>query len=123
EQAQLNAIFGGVADAIAVLNEEGEVQRISPAFTRVFGYSEADAVGQSLRDLIALDGRLEELEPHTSGASAQSEVGSPEMIRRRNDGTRVTVSSAKVPLQSLGTGNCWCLIYRDLQNGSGSKTN
>ena len=30
EQAQLNAIFAGVAEAIVLVDEEGEVQRINP---------------------------------------------------------------------------------------------
>src|SRR5262245_9789108 len=72
EQPQLNALFAGVADAIVLVDEEGEVQRINPAFTRVFGYSEVDAVGRPLEALIALDGPLEELETHTS--TPQSEA-------------------------------------------------
>jgi len=39
EQAQLNAIFAGVAEAIVLVDEEGEVQRINPAFTRVINAS------------------------------------------------------------------------------------
>ena len=114
ERAQLNAIFAGVAEAIVLVDEEGEVQRINPAFTRVFGYSEEDAVGRPLRALIAVDDPLEELETHTSMASAQGEVVIPETVRRRNDGTRIPVSLVKVPVRSSHTGNCCYLIYRDL---------
>jgi PAS domain S-box-containing protein len=113
-QAQLNALFAGVAEAIVLVDEEGEVQRINPAFTRVFGYSEGDAVGQPLGALIALDDPLEELETHTSTASAQNEVVIPEAVRRRDDGTRIPVSFVKVPVRSPRTANCWYLIYRDL---------
>src|SRR5215475_5787149 len=114
EQAQLNAIYAGVADAIVLVDEEGKVQRINPAFTRVFGYSEEDAVGRSLGALIALDDPLEELETHTSMASGQSEVVIPETVRRRNDGIHVPVSLIKVPVRSPRSANCWYLIYRDL---------
>src|SRR5262245_52281039 len=114
EQAQLNALFAGVADAIVLVDEEGKVQRINPAFTRVFGYSEEDAVGRSLGALIALDDPLEELETHTSMASGQSEVVIPETVRRRNDGIHVPVSLIKVPVRSPRSANCWYLIYRDL---------
>ena len=89
EQAQLNALFAGVVEAIVLVDEEGEVQRINPAFTRVFGYSEEEAVGRPLRALIALDDPLEELEMHTSA------VVIAETVRRRNDGTRIPVSSVK----------------------------
>jgi PAS domain S-box-containing protein len=81
---------------------------------RVFGYSEEDAVGQPLGALIALDDPLEELETHTSTASAQSEVVIPETVRRRNDGTRIPVSFVKIPVRSPRTANYWYLIYRDL---------
>jgi formate hydrogenlyase transcriptional activator len=114
EGAQLNAIFAGVAEAIVLVDEEGDVQRINSAFTRIFGYSEEDAVGRPLGALIALDDPLEEVKTHASMASAQSEVVIPETVRRRNDGMRVPVSIIKVPVRSPRTANCWYLIYRDL---------
>jgi len=114
EQAQLNAIFSGIAEAIVLVDEQGEVLRINPAFTRVFGYSEKEAVGQPLGALLALDDRLEELETHRSTASAQGEVAVPETVRRRNDGTRIPVSFVKIPVRSPRTANRWYLIYRDL---------
>lgn len=114
EQAQLDAIFAGVAEAIVLVDEEGTVQRINPAFTQVFGYGEEEAVDQPLRALIALDAPLEELETHASAANAQSKFVIPNSVRRRNDGTHLSVSFARVPVRSPRSAHSWYLIYRDL---------
>jgi formate hydrogenlyase transcriptional activator len=114
ERAHLNELFARVPEAIVLVDSEGEIQRINPAFTRIFGYGEEEALGQSLKTLIALDDPLEEIETNTSTAIAKREVASSETVRRHKDGAGIPVSFVKVPVPSPGTTNSWYAIYRDL---------
>src|SRR5262245_19846081 len=96
EKTDLNELFARVGEGIVLVDEDGEIQRINPAFTRIFGYSEEEAVGQPLEALISLDDPLEEMEAQTSAEIANGDTVIPETLRRRNDGTRIPVSFVKV---------------------------
>jgi PAS domain S-box-containing protein len=50
-QIDLKALVGAIGDAVVVADPQGRIVMWNPAAARMFGYSEAEALGQSL-DLI-----------------------------------------------------------------------
>jgi two-component system, cell cycle sensor histidine kinase and response regulator CckA len=58
-EAWLRAVFGSVADAVAVADAEGRVRILNPAAEALTGWSEAEARGQDLAKIVSLstDGR------------------------------------------------------------------
>jgi len=58
-EAWLRAVFGSVADAVAVADVEGRVRILNPAAEALTGWSEAEARGQELAKIVSLstDGR------------------------------------------------------------------
>lgn len=51
-EARLNAILDNVVDAIITIDGRGRIQRWSPSAERIFGYSEAETVGQGVAMLM-----------------------------------------------------------------------
>lgn len=47
-EARMRAVFDSVADAIITIDEQGAIERLNPAAQTLFGYSEAEAVGQNV---------------------------------------------------------------------------
>lgn len=114
EQPELGALLAGLAQAIVVVGETGEVLRINRAFTEVFGYNEEDAAGRPLTALLAPNGRLEELDNPSSPTGVEGDSVIEERDRRRADGTNIRVTCVKIPLRkTLAPGGC-ILVYRDL---------
>ena len=46
------ALFESAPEAIAILDEQDQIIRINGQFTTMFGYTEDDAVGRNINDLI-----------------------------------------------------------------------
>lgn len=51
-ESRLSAIVGTAADAIIVIDEEGNIQSINPATERIFGYSQGETVGDNISMLM-----------------------------------------------------------------------
>jgi two-component system cell cycle sensor histidine kinase/response regulator CckA len=100
-EERLRATWEHAALGSALLNREGEIERINPALERLLGYSRAECVGRSFstfsrpEDAAAERQRFVEL---IGGAGAPSQC---EQQYRRQDGTliwgRVTVSVIRGP--------------------------
>jgi PAS domain-containing protein len=52
DQARLRAITDSAADATLMMDPEGRVSYWNPAAERILGYTDAEAVGQNLHELI-----------------------------------------------------------------------
>jgi PAS domain S-box-containing protein len=114
QKAQLSELFARVPEAVVMVDRDGRITRVNPGFTKIFGYTTAEAIGQRTTDLIAPDGLQEEVEGLMARMAGTREVFTVETVRRHKDGTRVPVSVMCVPLSSTGSGYSGYLIYRDL---------
>ncbi len=95
---QLAAIVESSDDAIISKGLDGRIRTWNAAAERLFGYSAAEAVGQSIT-LIVPPERLEE-ERHILGALARGErIDHIETTRRTKDGRTVEVSLSISPLR------------------------
>ena len=98
------AVLAARSDALVAADRDGIIRFWNPGAERVFGHSEADAVGQSL-DLIIPE-RLRQR--HWDGfrhtmATGQSRYGEGEMLSvpaLRQDGATISVEFTIVPLKS-----------------------
>nr|WP_315243238.1 PAS domain S-box protein [uncultured Albidiferax sp.] len=83
-------------DALLAFSPTGQVLNWNPAAETIFGYTESEAVGQSLFDLIIPKDRAEE-ELRVQAQVARQGMVVYEAVRRRKDGTLVHTSiSTKV---------------------------
>ena len=88
--------------------------RVNPEFTRLFGYSEQEALGKRIKDLITPDDLQVEVESHMYRMVQTEEVFAVETVRRHKNGTRVPVSLICVPVAASNgrrdTGHAICRV-------------
>ncbi|HEX8892566.1 MAG TPA: PAS domain S-box protein, partial [Terriglobales bacterium] len=112
-KAHLDELFDQAPEGIVLLDTQHRVLRINPEFSRMFGYTSDEAVGQPVNDLIAPDKLRPEAETYrqliTHGASVNVET-----LRRRKDGQLIPVSLLAVPISISGGQIAEYAIYRDI---------
>jgi len=86
--------------AIVMLDRDRRVAACNPAFKRVFGYLEAEVVGEDLDVLIATEATRPEARAHT--LQAMETVLHAVSGRRKKDGTPVDVELFGVPVSAYG---------------------
>lgn len=106
-------LWQAASSAIAVLAATGEVVRVYPGFTRLFGYTPEEAVGRSIHDLTGLDETMAEINAHIEAALGGQTINA-EVVRRRKDGRRVHVSVLGRRYSHAGTEPRIFLLYRDI---------
>jgi PAS domain S-box-containing protein len=114
QRAQLSELFGRVPDAVVMVDRDSRITRVNPGFTKIFGYTAPETIGQRTTDLIAPDDLQDEVESFMSRTIQAAEVVAVETVRRHKNGTRVPVSLIWVPVSSNGSGNTGYVIYRDI---------
>jgi PAS domain S-box-containing protein len=114
QRAHLSELFARVPEAVVMVDRDSRIMRVNPEFTKIFGYTAEEAIGQKIMDLITPDGFIEEVEGFMSRMVRAEDVSAVETVRRRKDGTRVPVLLTCVPVSSRGDGNAGYLIYRDI---------
>ncbi|HKR08920.1 MAG TPA: diguanylate cyclase [Gemmatimonadaceae bacterium] len=90
------ALFESAPEAIAILDEQDQIIRINGQFTTMFGYSEDDAVGRNINDLIVPQGLVDDAEKLTARVAAGEKLIA-EALRRHKDGHSIWVSIAATP--------------------------
>ena len=89
--------------AIAIMDLDENVVSWNPAAERLFGYSQAQAVGRSIDDLVAGTPQMhEEVLQYTRQVSSESRVDTVTR-RSRKDGTLVDVELLAVPVTVEGS--------------------
>jgi len=83
--------------AIATLNFDGRIVACNPEFTRLFGYTESEAVGQMLDALVA-PGFLSSEAARYTQLAAQGNVARAQTRRARKDGVLIEVELFSVPV-------------------------
>jgi PAS domain S-box-containing protein len=114
QRAQLSELFARVPEAVVMVDSDSRITRVNPGFTKIFGYTAGEAIGQRTKDLIAPEDRQEEVESLMYRMVQTGEVFSVETVRRHKNGTPVPVSLMCVPVSSTGSGSTGFVIYRDI---------
>src|SRR4029077_774186 len=98
--------------AIVTLDANKTVRSCNPAFERLFGYAQEEAVGQVLDDLITTEATRREAEEYTREALDRPIAGVGQ--RRRKDGTFVDVEVLGVPVIVDGEHVGPMALYHDI---------
>jgi diguanylate cyclase (GGDEF)-like protein/PAS domain S-box-containing protein len=85
------SLFEGAPEAIAILDQHDRIMRINGQFTALFGYTEKEAVGEVINDLIVPEAYAEEGESLGARVAARENVRA-ESLRRHKDGHTFWVS-------------------------------
>lgn len=98
-QAEFDAIFNAITDAIAFSDTQRRIVLINPAFTAMFGYTPEEVKGQSARLIYADDTGYEIMgrERFHVGATPQSPLF--EMTYRRKDGSLFPAETIGAPVK------------------------
>ena len=94
-EARKAAILKASLDPIITFDGTGQIVAFNPAACALFGYSEADALGRNVYDLIASDTR----DAAIGSAQKTALRRRFEAPAKRMDGTRLTVEMAITPLE------------------------
>lgn len=111
--AYLEQLFESAPEAIVVLDPQDRVQRVNAEFTRLFGYTAEEALGQPISLLIVPPGRAGEADAF-SDAVARGRNVSAETVRQRKDGSLVDVSILGTPIVVADGQVAVYGIYRDI---------
>lgn len=113
EKAYLDQLFESAQEAIAMADNNGKIARVNSEFTRLFGYTHNEAVGQLIDDLIIPNDHFENVVSITKQV-AKGNKPSCETIRQHKNGTLIHVSVLASPIiignKQAGTYG----IYRDI---------
>jgi len=111
--AYLNALVEGTPLAIVVTDQNGVVRSANPAFTKIFGYSEAEVKGAVLDDFVAPGEFSAEAREITRGR--MNGESAHVMTRRvRKDGSLVDVELHGLPLLVNGETMGGYALYQDI---------
>ncbi len=115
ELASYESLWQTSTTAIAILRANGDVVRAYPGFTRLFGYSEEEAVGRNIEDLIGPDDRRAEISSNLDSAVAGNPINI-ESVRRTKDGTLLDVSILGRSFQRTAGELGIFVLYRDISD-------
>ena len=107
------ALFESAPEAIAILDENDHIIRINGQFAALFGYSEDDAVGRNINDLIVPSGLVEEAQRLTARVAAGEQL-TAEALRRHKDGHTIWVSIAATPFGVVDQPGRVYAMYHDI---------
>jgi len=115
EKARFEQLFAAAPEAIVLCANDATVLRVNEEFTRLFGYSEDEAIGQDIDDLVAkgLNG-LHEHATHVTSSIAGGETTLAETRRRRKNGDLIDVSILGRSIVVDGEQIALYAIYRDI---------
>ncbi|MGZ5234589.1 MAG: PAS domain S-box protein, partial [Burkholderiales bacterium] len=119
QKAYLEQLFESAPEGIAIIGEQHRITRVNREFSRIFGYSLEEAVGQSLEMLVPPE-RVSESR-FIQRMVAKGINLNVETTRLRKDGTTVDVSILGTPIYGTGTQPAIYLIYRDITQSKRSE--
>ncbi|MDP8981193.1 MAG: PAS domain S-box protein [Acidobacteriota bacterium] len=113
QRAVLDELFEQAPEGVALTNADRRVTRVNREFSRIFGYSPAQAVGQILTDLI-IPPELMDDGLKLWNLAGQGQRVEAETVRRRMDGSRLHIAVVLVPFRTPGGEPAIYAIYRDI---------
>ena len=116
EKARFEQLFAASPEAIVLCDNDGVIQRVNEEFTNLFGYTENEAVGEHVDELVAkgLNGLHDEASGVTGDIAAGETASIPQTKRRRKDGKLIDVSILGKPIMLDGAKVALYAIYRDI---------
>jgi PAS domain S-box-containing protein len=114
QRVHLSELFARVPEAVVMVDRDFRITRVNPEFTKIFGYTAEEAIGQRIEVLIAPDDLQEEVDSFKYRMAQKGEVFAVETVRRHKTGARVPVSLTCVPVSSNPSGSAGFVIYRDM---------
>jgi diguanylate cyclase (GGDEF)-like protein/PAS domain S-box-containing protein len=97
ERAHLEQLFESSPEGVVLVDMDDRVLRVNSEFTRLFGYSAAEAVGRTIPELLLTDAGDGEALSITQRI-ARGERVRTDGVRRRKDGSVVEVSVTGAPV-------------------------
>jgi diguanylate cyclase (GGDEF)-like protein/PAS domain S-box-containing protein len=113
ERIYFENLFMNSPLAIALVCDDGVIQRVNESFEKLFGYSSWECVGMNLDDLIAPGEARDDAEKLTRDVAAGS-ILKTERTRLRKDGSRVDVQINAVSFPVAGGQKVVYAIYQDI---------
>jgi two-component system sensor histidine kinase/response regulator len=98
ERARLVSVVESSPDAIIGLTADFRISSLNPAAERMFGYSEAEAIGQS-RKLLVPPSRINETEEISALLNRGETVRNFETVRLRKDGSEFPILLSLAPIK------------------------
>jgi PAS domain S-box-containing protein len=115
EQAYFEKLFENSPEAIVITSNDGIIEHINQEFTRLFGYTKEEAVGEAVDDLISTEKQYKEASDKTK-TIAKGERVSAETLRKHKDGHLINVSILGAPIEVEGKQRAVYGIYRDISD-------
>ena len=112
QKALLDELFEQAPQAVALMGVDHRILRVNKEFSRVFGYSSQEALGQRISELIAGEEAREEQK--YADSVAQGRRVDAEGVRRRKDGSSLYVSMVRVPVRLPNRQVAIYAIYHDI---------
>jgi PAS domain S-box-containing protein len=113
KMAFLDQVFAAAPEALMFLDTDGRVTRVNPEFTRLFGYTDAEAAGRQIDELVVPESMRAEGSDLCRRAG-KAETVNIETVRRRKDGALIDVSLLATPIRAFGRQIATLGIYRDI---------
>src|SRR5690348_15994918 len=113
QKAYLDQLFQSAPEGIAILDPHDHVTHINAEFTRMFGYTQEEARGRMLGEIIVPAGLGAEID-FIHGAITKGQKISLESKRLRKDGAVVDVSIVGMPVKARGGHVAVYAIFRDI---------
>jgi PAS domain S-box-containing protein len=113
QKAHFEKLFELAPEPIALRDIHNRILRVNKEFTKLFGFTCEEALGRNINELIVPDGLQDESEKLGAMLKNGQRVKA-ELIRRRKDGTHVTVSFVAAPVSAGGGEPEVYGIYRDI---------
>ena len=107
------SLFESAPEAIAILDQHDRIMRINGQFTALFGYTEDEAVGEVIGDLIVPEEFAEESESLCTKV-AMGESLRAESLRRHKDGHTFWVSISATPFSAADEPGKVYAMYQDI---------
>jgi len=113
EKAHLDQLFESAQEAIVLTDKNGRVLRVNSEFTRLFGYTPEEALGQLIDDLVSPEELKKEAVSYTKNLTNGKYIAF-ESVRRRKDGSLIHVSVIGAPIIIGNEQVANYAIYRDI---------
>ena len=113
DRVYFEELFAASPQAIVVLDNEDRVVRANRAFEQLFGFTNTEAQGRTINELIVPQAEQEMALQLTRDAAAGRQVQT-ETVRRHRDGTLIHVSIHAAPVVVHGSQVAVYGIYRDI---------
>jgi len=114
QKTYFKQLFDSSPEAIAILDNQDSVLKVNAAFERLFEYSQGEAAGRSINDLVAPGSILLEAQKVSRAVIVEGRIVQKESVRCRKDGSPLQVTIVGYPILSGGKQIGAFAIYRDI---------